>query len=76
MKNFPKRTISEITTEFLARANVDIEHVRKSRDEESCWVVHMVATTAVNEGWGWPAIGRYLNRDHSSIYYTLKKEQT
>jgi hypothetical protein len=75
MKIIPKKTIPEIAKEFLDRTELTIDHVRKNKDEESTWVIHMSSVEADRAGWGKPAIARYFNREHSVINFYLNREK-
>lgn len=60
MKNVPNRTIHEIAKKYLDRIGLTIEQVRATNGQEVAWINAKISIAAHKEGWGGPAIGRYL----------------
>lgn len=64
MKNPPERTIAEIANEFISRSGVTLDELRsgpENQKQEIVWTRAKIASAAHREGWGHPAIGRFLN---------------
>ena len=77
MKNLPKKSIMEIAIEVCAPHDIDVERVRftKQHYQEDLWARAKIAMACKAAGWGTSAIGRFLNRDHSSVDAMIKSTE-
>lgn len=74
MKNLPEKSIMEIAIEVCVPHDIDVERLRFSKTlmQEETWARTKIAIAAKSAGWGSKAIGRFLNRDHSTVIAMLK----
>ncbi len=75
MKNFPEKGMYEIAVGVCVAHGIDLEHVRTTRacEQEVIWIRAKIACACQRAGWGFKAIGRFLNRNHATIMHMCKE---
>ena len=78
MKNMPEKTLYEIATPIADRVGAsltDICHGGKTQRQEIVWARAQICIAGRNAGWGFSAIGRFLNVGHDVVSRHAKGER-
>lgn len=82
MKGMPTKTLYEIAEPILNRCRVTIEEIRGDDTkhkgnfkQEILFAVALICIEARKDNWGCQAIGRFLNRDHSTVVKHWRERQ-